>query len=126
MPNLTLLSILAVTMTGYFSCMWVTKMISQRGDDILSGIIKGVPVSTKDRRLMLFTDWLSWVALQIALLVILGLSLLEMARGAEEPSVELIGFMCATLCAFGATFWSILGSVLFANMMSVLRKTTRT
>ena len=113
-------------MTGYFSCMWVTKMITGRGDDILSGIIKGVPVSTKDRRLMLFTDWLSWVALQIALLVILAFSLLELARGAEEPRVGLIGYMCAILCAFGATFWLILGSVLFANMMSVLRKTTRT
>ncbi|NNE19210.1 MAG: hypothetical protein HKN10_12120 [Myxococcales bacterium] len=125
MPNLTLLSILAVTIGGYTSCMWVTKMITGRGDDIVSGIIKGVPVSTRDRWLMLITDWLSWVALQVSLLIILGLGILEIARGANEPRVALIGYMCCVMCAFGAVFWTLLGSVLFANMMSTIRKTAR-
>jgi len=125
MPNVTLLSILAVTLTGYFSCMWVTKMITGRGNDIVTGIINGVPVSRRERWLMLITDWLSWVALQVSLLIILGLGILEIARGAGEPRVALIGYMCCIMCGFGAVFWTILGGVLFTNMMRIIRETAR-
>jgi hypothetical protein len=125
MPNLTLLSVLAFITAGYFGCMWITRMINDRGDDILTGLLKGVPVRTKDRWLMLYTNWLPYVALQIAFLLILGFGILELAQGAESPKVGLIGYMSATMCAFGATFWLVIGSFVFMSMVSTLRQTKR-
>jgi lysylphosphatidylglycerol synthetase-like protein (DUF2156 family) len=122
MPNLTLLSILAVTISVYFGAMWVTKMINDRGDDILNGVFKGVPASTKDRHLMLFTNWLPYAAFLVAFLVVAGVGVLELARGADDERVAVIGYMCAVVLTGGALFWAILGSFVFTNMVSALRK----
>lgn len=75
---------------------------------------------------MLFTNWLPFVVFLIAFLVIAGLGLLELARGAEDERVRLLGYMCAVLPAAAAAFWSIVGVVEFLNLLSALRDTTRT
>ena len=64
MLNLPLLSILAIMLTNYFGTMSVVRMINDRNDEILSGFVKGSAVSTRDRQLMLFTNWLPYIALR--------------------------------------------------------------
>ncbi len=125
MPNPTLLSILALTLSMYFGGMWVSKIINDRNDEILSGVVKGIPVSTKYRWLMLFTNWLPYVIFLCAILLVTGTGVLELAREVEEPRVKIVGYMCAVVLVGGAGFWSILGIFVFANMLSALRDTTR-
>ncbi len=56
MSNLTATAlILALTMTTYTIAMWISFRTNERGDEILYGVVKGVPISTKDRWLFLFT-----------------------------------------------------------------------
>jgi len=126
MSNLAaLLSMLGILIATFFGSYWVNTIINDRGDEILSGIVKGVPVSTKNRWLMLFTQWLPYTAFFIAFLGVVGLGFLEVAREIEHPRAKLVGYMCAMMCAGGAAFWGILGSFLFLNMISTLRETTR-
>jgi hypothetical protein len=47
MPDLTLLSIVAFITAGHFGCMWITRMINDRGDDILSGLLPYLPLPAK-------------------------------------------------------------------------------
>jgi predicted secreted protein len=124
-PNLTLLSILAVIITLFFGSVWVSKTINDRQDEILTGVVKGVPVSTKYRWIMLFTNWLPFVVFLVAFLFVMALGLLELARGAEDERIRLLGYACAVLPTSGAAFWSILGVIEFSNMLSALRDTTR-
>ena len=118
-----LLSILAVIIAVYFGGMWVTKITNERGDEILCGIVKGVPASTKQRWLMLFNTWMPNVVFLIAFLLVIGLGVLQIARGAEEPGVKIVGYMGATLCAGGAVFWFAMGISWFLYYSSVLRET---
>jgi len=125
MSNQTaLLSILAITIVVFYNSMWVNKVINDRGDEILCGVVKGVSLSAKYRRLLLFTNWLPYTAFLIAILLVTGLGILEIARAVEEPRITLLGQMCALLCVTGAVFWSVLGSFLFTNMLSAIRSGT--
>jgi predicted secreted protein len=127
MPNLTLLSILALTVSVAFLAFTVSNMINDRNDEILTGVVKGVPVSTKYRWLMLFTNWLPFVVFLIAFLLVTAIGALELSRGTDDGRVRLVGYMCAVVMGSGAVFWSILSVfVTFPNMASVLRDTSRT
>jgi hypothetical protein len=119
-----LLSILAITIVVFYNSMWVNKVINDRGDEIRCGVVKGVAVPTKYRRLLLFTNWLPYAAFLISVLVVTALGILEIAKAAQEPRITLLGYACATLCATGALFWSVLGSFLFADMVSAIRSGT--
>lgn len=126
MSNLAaLLSMLGIFIATFFGSYWVNTVINDRGDQILSGVVKGAPVSPKNRRLMLFTQWLPYTAFLIAFLGVVGLGFLEVAREIEHPRAKILGYMCAMMCAGGAVFWGVLGSFLLTNMISVLRETTR-
>jgi predicted secreted protein len=127
MPNLTLLSILALTVSVGFLAFTVSKMINDRNDEILTGVVKGIPVSTKYRWLMLFTNWLPFVVFLIGFLIVTALGALELSRGTDDARVTVLGYMCAVLMGGGAAFWSILSVfVTFPNMASALRDTSRT
>ena len=120
-----LLSILVTVIVTFFGSYWVNSVINDRGDEILSGVVKGIPVSTRTRWLMLYTQWLPYTAFFIVFLSVIGLGFLEVGREIEHPRIKLVGYMCATMCAGGAAFWGILGSFLFANMFSAIREATR-
>jgi hypothetical protein len=124
--SITLLSILAVITAVFLGAIWVSTVINDRGDEILSGVVKGIPVSTKTRWLMLFTQFLTFYLFLVGFLVVTGLGILELARGVEEPGVRIVGYMCASLCASGAVLWILLGTSWFTHHLSVLRQTTRT
>ena len=42
--------ILVVTIATYVIAMWVTRMTNDRGDELLHGLVKGMPTSIKVNR----------------------------------------------------------------------------
>ncbi len=121
-----LLSMLALTVFVYFGGMWVSEVINDRNDEIVTGVINGTPISMKYRRLMLFTKWLPYATFLVVFLIVASLGVLELARGADDDRIRIVGYACTMLMLGGAAFWSILGVFVFAHMWSVLRDSTRT
>jgi len=118
--------VLAVTIATYLIAMWVTKMTNDRGDEILYGLVKGVPTSIKDRWLMLFTQWLPYAVFLVAFLWITAVGNIQIARSVDDPRVQLLGYMCAGFLAMGGLFWLLLGcGFMFLNMVSALRQVGR-
>jgi hypothetical protein len=122
MPNLSLLSILAIMLTNYFGTMWVVRMINDRNDEILTGVVKGTLISTRDRQLMLFTNWLPYVAFLVAFQLTMSVGLYGLGRGAKEATAEIVAYAGSTMCAVTATFWVVLGPFVFVSMLAALRK----
>jgi amino acid transporter len=118
----TLLSILAVIIAGFVATIWVSTVINSRGDEISSGVVKGIPVPAKARWLMLFTQFLTFYLFLVGFLMIIGLGLWELAQGVEEPAVSLLGYMGAYLSATGAVMWLLLGTSWFIHHLSVVRQ----
>jgi len=120
--SIALLTILALFMTTYVILMWVVRLTNERGDEIVAGVVKGIPTPRKTRSLMLYTQYLPYCAFGLAFLTIMGLGILEIARGVEAPRVSLIGYMCATMLGASVLFIGVLVPFLFADMRAAVRK----
>jgi hypothetical protein len=120
--QITLLSILAVIIAVFVATYWASTVINSRGDEISSGVVKGIPVPEKARWLMLFTQFLTFYLFLVGFLMIISLGLWELAQRLEEPGVSLLGYMGAYLAATGAVMWLLLGTSWFLYHLSVLRQ----
>jgi hypothetical protein len=119
--TITVALFLAIAMATYAIGMWVTRATNERGDEVLTGVVKGIPVSVTARWLMLL-QWFAYASFLVGFLLIIFLGLLEMAHWVEEPRVSFVGYMCATMAAGGAVYWAVLGVFIFANLRSAIRE----
>jgi hypothetical protein len=120
--QITLLLILAVIIAVFFATYWASTVINSRGDEISSGVVKGIPVPKKARWLMLFTQFLTFYLFLVGFLTIISFGLWELAQGLEEPGVSFLGYMGAYLAATGAVMWLLLGTSWFLYHLSVVRQ----
>ena len=122
MSNSTaMLSLLAVFIGSYTAVMWVIKITVKRGDEVQTGIVRGLRVSAKYRRLMLITQWFPYTAFIIAFLFTMAAGFFQFAREFGDPGVKVVGYMCAMIFAAGAVFNLVLASFLLTHLLSVLR-----
>lgn len=115
-----LLIILAFTFAVYIGVMWVNVVFNNRGDDIRSGVVKGARLSTADLLLLLYGNWLPYIAFAIGILVFAAVGVLEFARSAEAPRVQLIGYMSAALIGSGAVFHLLVGAFHFVSLRKAI------
>lgn len=121
-----LLSIMVLVVVTFYSALSVTPVLVDRMDAALSGIVKGLPVSTQTRRLLLITQAVPLCAFISGFLLVVGLGILEMSKGAEGPHVKIVGSMAASLAFIGALAYLGMGGVWWFHVWSALRKTSRT
>lgn len=120
-----LLSIMVLVVATFHSALAATPILLDRLDGALSGIVKAIPVSTQTRRLLLVTQVVPLCAFICGFLLVVGLGVLELSRGAEEPRVKIVGTMAASLAFIGALAYLGMGGVWWFHVWSELRKTSR-
>ncbi len=126
MPDITLVSIMAMAAADFAVAMWVSKVTSERYDELLCGVAKGVPMSLTHRWMMTLTNWLPWAVFLVGWLLMMMTGFLELANSSQDAAIRAFGYMAAWLHAAGAAFWFILGAALTLALIRALRETDRT
>ncbi len=117
--------IFAILIFGGFVISYTTHIIHLRSDAITTGIVRGVPISIKERWMILFHDWVP-AAFGIAVFgVLLALGQLEIARQVDDEGIRLLAWLSAGLAGFTSAFWLILGISYFTNCLLLLRDAGR-
>jgi hypothetical protein len=116
---------MVLVVATFHSALAATPILLDRLDGALSGIVKAIPVSTQTRRLLLVTQVVPLCAFICGFLLVVGLGVLELSRGAEEPRVKIVGTMAASLAFIGALAYLGMGGVWWFHVWSELRKTSR-
>ena len=102
------LSILAVTgaLFSFFSFLvyYSTAKVNNRGHEILTGVVAGVPVSTRYRRLLLWITWLPQIAGHLVGSAIFAGMFVALARQAGGADVRTIAYACAFVAGIGAIY----------------------
>ena len=125
MPDLTLVSIMAMAAADFAVAMWVSKITSERYDELLCGVAKGVSMSLTHRWMMTLTNWLPWAMFLVGWLLMMMAGFLKLANSSQDAAIRGVGIMAAWLHAAGAAFWFILGVALTLNLVRTLREAKR-
>ncbi|MBT8467156.1 MAG: hypothetical protein KJN97_00295 [Deltaproteobacteria bacterium] len=105
MPNTSLLWILGLFFVVFYFVYTCVPIVNARGDVALQGVMDGVPLSLKTRRLILFTHYIPLSAFMAAFNLVASFGFLELARGADGHRVAALGYMVAIMGASNAVVW---------------------
>jgi hypothetical protein len=123
MSNLTAIGLIsAVTISSYFTVLRADRQIHERGDAVITGLIRGVHVSIRDRWVILFQHWVPNVAGVMGFSFVLTVAFLAMAQNVNDELVETLAYLCAGLGSFIVIFWLLLGPFYFFYLTSILRQ----
>ena len=114
--------LIAATLT----CVFIGKIAADKSLEIITGVVKGVPVSPRTREGMLWNMWLPLHSFNIALPVFVILAQLQMASYVTEADLKLVAYFLAFIAAMAvATTLVPLPAALFAHRRKVRRDEQR-
>jgi predicted secreted protein len=115
--------LVALFFASIFVYSYLDRMVGLEANPVVTGVIQGVPISAKYRRLHLHTRWLNSVTVTIAYLctVAIGFALIGMDIDAEKP--RLFAWMGAFLSALAAASWILHAPGSYLHLRSMLRQT---
>jgi len=117
-----LLTIVVVIILVFYTSQATVPIINKRGDEALSGVVRGVPVSLRTRQLMLFTHYMPLCVFLATYVLVAGIGLFGLARAAEDEIARAVGYMGAVMCFSGSVVWIGLGGAWFLHTWAELRQ----
>ena len=117
-----LIAISFLTVTGAFCFFYITDMINDMVGRIVTGFIRDHPIPAKQRWIMLYTRWVSYVTGVVALSSFLAITGLLIADHALDADVKLLGRLTALCFLVGSFTWLFQGGVQFFSYRSLLRQ----
>ena len=115
----------ALFISGTFVVYYFTEKVNSRGHDIVTGVIGGIPLSTRYRTLLLWTTWLPQWAGAVAASTVFAATFVAIAGLASGAEVRLVAYLCAFSAGFSAVFWLVFGFGYGAFLMATLRAAKR-
>ncbi len=126
MSNISVIGLILGTTTATFVAVnYVTKIMNERMDEVVTGVVKGIPVSAKHRSAMLYNQWLPQNAALMAFVLIAGVAYVRIAQEIGSAEVRSITYLFAGLCVWAALMFLILGASQLLYCASVLREAKR-
>jgi hypothetical protein len=117
--------ILGTFIVGFVAANYVIKIVNDRYDEVILGVIDGVPASAKHRTLMLYSQCLPTQSSLAAFTVVGALAYFRAAEEIADTSVRGVAYLCAGLSAWGAIMFVVLGFSHLLYAASILRETKR-
>jgi hypothetical protein len=111
---------LAVLALSYY--FFLDKWIQNRVAAILTGVLEGVSISTKDRRMLLRTSWLGCIAGGIGSFLVIAIMWVLIGRQVANEDLRQLAFFSAFFALIGVMNWVYQAVVQFPYLVSVLRQ----
>ena len=105
LAGLTVVSFFGVT--GFLVNYYAANSANDLGGQILTGVIRGVPISIGARRALLFQMFLGYQAVAIAMNFFLALAATQFADHVDNGSVKLLARFLA--------FFAVMGALIYLN-----------
>ncbi|MEM7135766.1 MAG: hypothetical protein AAF500_04260 [Myxococcota bacterium] len=122
MPDPTLLAIIAIILLSFFVGLFVVRIVNGRGDDALTGVLKGVRIPFRTRKMILFTHYMPLALFYAAWNVVMGIGLFGLARDAENDVAKALGYMGGFMLECGGVVWFVLGGAWVFHAWTIIRE----
>jgi hypothetical protein len=114
--------ILALLIATTFVSFYATKCTHIRSEGVTTGILRGVPISIKERWMILVQEWLPMASGNAVFNLIVAVGLLEIAGNVADVEIKILAWLSAVLAGFGCIGWVVQGSLFFSSWLSRLRQ----
>jgi len=118
----TIILMLAVFVFASLAAIFFLGRMHKRCDNILTGVVDGVPVSLRSRWLYLWHDYLGVSFALTFLLGVMAAGFVSVSEAVGDSSARNLAYLCAAVSGWGFVFNLVLGFLWVANLVSVLRQ----
>ena len=118
--GLIVISFLGVTST--FCIYYFSTIINATGDQIAIGFIRDHPIPARQRWLMLYSRWVSYLLGAVTVPLFLAIAAVLIANHVGDANVKLLGYLLAFFFVVASVMWLAQGGVQFLGYRSVLRE----
>ena len=123
MSDLTLLVAESFLVVAYMaSIVFIGKAANDIHAQIVTGVVRGTPVSTGVRRGMLFMAWFPWQAIVVALTAFLAVTQLEIASHVSGADVKLVAYLAGFIAGIGSVFVLLTSVTILFGSSAKLRR----
>lgn len=113
--------ILLLFLASNFVTVYMATHLHFRSDALTTGVLRGVTISLKERRMILFQEWLPLISVIAGLDLILALGFAEIAAAVDE-SIAMLAWLACGVAGFAAVFIAVQGTVYLVYVRSILRQ----
>jgi hypothetical protein len=117
--------ILGTMAFGIHVIMGISKMVESTSLVIVTGVHKGLPLSTEYRWMMLWNFYTPTLLTGAALAAGGAFALAQVGKNVADPTVRTLAFVCAGGASLSSLLWVLGGINGVLYIASVLRKATR-
>jgi len=117
-----LIAISFLAVAGVHVALLVGKAANELSTDIVTGVVRGTPVSVGVREGMLFGMWLPYQFAVLFLTAFVALAMLEMANHVSGANLKLLARLAAFLAGGNAIFVLVLGLNALPRYRAKLRR----
>jgi phosphotransferase system glucose/maltose/N-acetylglucosamine-specific IIC component len=122
----TALALIAVIdIPGIAVFFWLTKLADDLGIRIETGVVNGIPLSTKYRELLLYQSWVTYAGGAVIVAALGAFLAVGIAISVSEDTAKTLAYATAVVCAIAALGWVTQGTAELLHYRSVLRETKR-
>jgi hypothetical protein len=109
-------------LSGFFLIVYIAGKANDLGAEIVTGVVRGTPVSTGVREGMLFQMWLPYETTAFALMVFVAFAELEMAGQVSAPGVKLLAHFVAFMAGVGSLIVLLVGPFALLQYRRAIRR----
>lgn len=123
MSNSTAIALIIATfMPLYFLFFYITRMANDVAAEIETGVIRGVPVSTKYRGIMLYSTWAGYATGVVALGIFAAMLNIQIAANVPDDDIKALAYVGALIGGVAAFGWMVNGINELIHYRSILRQ----
>jgi hypothetical protein len=117
--------IIATNFAAFFCYYWLSTLASRVGVEIETGVIHGVPISTRYRDLLLYSKWAGYSGTAVAIAIFGVVAALGVASYLTEGRARDLAYVTAVLGVIGALARALWSPVEMTHYRSTLRQAKR-
>ena len=123
MSNSTALALITASFLPAFFCFhYITKLANDVAMEIETGVVRGIPISSGYRRIMLYQIWSGYGLGAITCAIFAAILNLRIAANVDDVDIKTVAYLAAVMAGIGAVGYAANGVLEFLHYRSVLRQ----
>jgi hypothetical protein len=109
-------------LTAILGNFYIANSANDLGAQILTGVIRGAPISVGARRALLYQMWLGYQGTAVAVDSFCALAAMQFAHQVDDSNAKLLAYLAAFIAAAGSLFFLNNGIFGVRNYGRMLRR----